>query len=229
MLALGIDVSGPDWIKNKGLRVIGGGTSAATSVARLAALAKDAPETRVVWATRAQASELLPAIPDDPLRERAALYANGRALAGGSDPAVTHVGGVVVDGFEFNSATHRYRVSLLAGEQARVEEVDQVIVNTGFGPDNSIYRELQVHECYGSRGPMNLSAALLDAAGAAGGDCLKVPAFGVDVLKHPEPDFFILGGKSYARYSTFLLETGHRQVADVVAALAGSSLTPATT
>src|SRR6478735_12073920 len=27
VLALGIDVSGPDWIKNKGLRVIGGGTS----------------------------------------------------------------------------------------------------------------------------------------------------------------------------------------------------------
>ena len=27
VLALGIDVSGPEWIKNKGLRVIGGGTS----------------------------------------------------------------------------------------------------------------------------------------------------------------------------------------------------------
>src|SRR5690349_21834009 len=27
VLALGVDVSGPDWIKNKGLRVVGGGTS----------------------------------------------------------------------------------------------------------------------------------------------------------------------------------------------------------
>ncbi len=203
--------------------VVGGGTSAATSVAALATLADQAPGTGAVWATRDSAPELMAEIPGDPLAERRALYARARELARGAHPAVTHAGGAVVEGFEFNSATHRYRVTLRATrdggtvDQPRIEEVDEVLVNTGLGPDNSIYRELQVHECYASRGPMKLSAALL---GASAADCLGVPAFGADVLANPEPGFFILGHKSYGRNPNFLLETGYRQVADVIAALA---------
>jgi hypothetical protein len=64
---------------------------------------------------------------------------------------------------------------------------------------------------------MKLAAALL---GAAADDCLDTPAFGADVLASPEPDFYILGHKSYGRAPNFLLETGYRQVADVIAALA---------
>ncbi len=125
----------------------------------------------------------------------------------------------MVEGFEFNSATHRYRVALLVGEQTRVEEVDQVIVNTGFGPDNALYRELQVHECYASRAPMKLATALL---GAGAADCLTTPAFGADVLVNPEPDFFILGHKSYGRSPNFLLETGYQQADDAVSHLAAA-------
>ena len=197
--------------------VIGAGASAATTVANLAALADQAPGTSVAWATRVGGEQVCAPRPGDPLPERAALYARARALAHGAHPAVTHVPGAAVEGFEFNSATHRYRVALRIGDQARLEEVDQVIVNTGFGPDDSLYRELQVHECYATRGPMKLAAAL-DAAGTS--DCMAVPAFGADLLANPEPDFFILGHKSYGRNPSFLLETGYRQVADVVARLA---------
>ena len=69
---------------------------------------------------------------------------------------------------------------------------------------------------------MKLAAALL---GAAAGDCLDTPAFGAEVLASPEPDFFILGGKSYGRGSNFLLDTGFRQVQDVVAHLARQQVT----
>ena len=204
--------------------VVGAGASAATTVSNLARLAGDVPETQVVWATRRPAGELYPPIPDDPLSERRDLHARARAQVSGSDPCVTHVGGARVEGLEFNSATHRYRVTLMIGDEARVEEVDRIIVNTGFGPDDSLYRELQVHECYASRGPMKLSAALL---GAGAADCLTTPAFGADTLANPEPDFYILGNKSYGRNPNFLLETGFRQVADVVAALAGRRETAA--
>ncbi|HEY3215773.1 MAG TPA: flavoprotein [Candidatus Eisenbacteria bacterium] len=197
--------------------VIGGGTSAATCVSNLARLAEEAAGTQVVWATREPREALLPEIANDPLAERRKLCARGRELAGGGHPSVEHIGGARVEGFEFNSATHRYRVTLMVGDEPRVAEVEQVLVNAGFGPDNSLYRELQVHECYASRGPMKLSAALLDSGA---GDCLTVPAFGADVLASPEPDFYILGHKSYGRNPNFLLETGYRQVADVVARLA---------
>ncbi|HEY2954860.1 MAG TPA: flavoprotein [Candidatus Eisenbacteria bacterium] len=197
--------------------VIGGGASAATSIAALAELAQQAPGTGAVWATRAGLDELLPEIADDPLVERRALYRRSRELARGGDPAIAHVGGAVVEGFEFNSATHRYRATLRIGEQMRVEEVDEVLVNAGFGPDDSVYRELQVHECYASRAPMKLATALL---GAAAGDCLTTPAFGVEVLANPEPRLYILGHKSYGRSPNFLLETGYRQVGEVIATLA---------
>jgi thioredoxin reductase len=224
------DVLGLKRARHAGKRtmVIGSGASAATVVADLATLADQAEGTACVWVTRRGADAVYPEVPGDPLPERRALAARARALLQGGHPAVTHVGGAEVEGFEYNSATHRYRVQLALGEQARVEEVDHVIVNTGFAPDASIYRELQVHECYASLGPMNLSAALLGAQGGPSGDCLQVPAFGPDVLRNPEPDFFIVGAKSFARYSSFLLETGWRQVAEVVEMLAKSRLEAAT-
>lgn len=197
--------------------VIGAGASAATTVTSLLQLAGEAEGTSVVWVTRRRASQLYREIADDPLPERRALYARARALTSGSDPRLTHVGGASVEGFEFNSATHRYRVTLRSGEESRMEEVDQVIVNTGFGPDNSLYRELQVHECYASFGPMKLAAALQDSGAS---DCLTTPAFGAELLAHPEPDFFILGHKSYGRNPNFLLQTGYRQSAEVVEKLA---------
>ena len=204
--------------------VLGGGASAATSVHALVQLAHEVPGTSVLWVTRRAEPGLTSAVANDSLSSRAALAAGSLALQTGSDPAVTWAGGAVIDGLEYNSATHRYRVQLMIGDQARIEEVDQVLVNAGFGPDDSIYRELQVHECYGSRGPMKLSAALL---GADTTDCTAVPAFGIDALKNPEPDFYIVGAKSYARYNSFLLQTGYQQVADVLTGLAADRLTPA--
>jgi hypothetical protein len=59
---------------------------------------------------------------------------------------------------------------------------------------------------------MKLSIALMDAA-AGGRD---VPAPSAETLANPEPDFWILGAKSFGRHNTFLLATGYAQVAEVV-------------
>jgi hypothetical protein len=42
-------------------------------------------------------------------------------------------------------------------------------------------------------------------------------------LIQPEPDFFIVGSKSYGRAPTFLMATGYEQVRSVVAELAGDA------
>ena len=82
----------------------------------------------------------------------------------------------------------------------------------GYTPCGELYRELQVHECYASLGPMALAAALLKHAG---GDCLAVPPQGAAALRNPEPNFYLLGAKSYGRNSGFLLRTGFEQVREV--------------
>jgi thioredoxin reductase len=142
------DVLGGRRARHAGRRtlVIGGGLSAATAVDSLARLAEAAPGTTAVWVTREAASAVCAGAPDDPLAERAAFARRGRELAAGEHAAIAHVGGAAVEGFEFNSATHRYRVNLRIGETARNEEVDEVLVHTGYGPDESLTRELPVDE-----------------------------------------------------------------------------------
>jgi hypothetical protein len=98
--------------------------------------------------------------------------------------------------------------------------VERVIGNVGYTPDTGLYRELQVHECYASLGPMALAAALLKHAG---GDCLSIPAQGPNVLRTPEPNFYVLGAKSYGRNSNFLLRAGFEQVRDAFALLTGKA------
>ena len=48
-----------------------------------------------------------------------------------------------------------------------------------------------------------------------------MPPHGVEELKHPESDFYVVGMKSYGRAPTFLMLTGYEQVRSVVGALAG--------
>ena len=199
--------------------VLGGGMSAATSVAALAQLARETPGTTALWVTRTATPHVAEASDDDALSARAALAAEARGFMNGAEAAVTWAGGAMVEGLEYNSGTHRYRVQLAIGEQARVEEVDQVIVNTGYGPDRSLAAQLQVQECPCSDAPPKLSAVLRGEA--------SPPASPAELLQHLEPDFYIVGAKSYARYNGFQLATGHGQVASVLAKLAADRLSPA--
>jgi hypothetical protein len=208
----------------KSTLVIGGGSSAVTTVVALEQLAREVTGTRVAWVTRRDTPGFAGEVANDVLPARAALYTEGRRLQGGGSPNVKWWGGGECDGLEYNSATHRYRAQFATGAGARVEEADQVIVNCGFGPDTVLHRELRVHESFETLAPMKIAEALRQAGTS---DCAKVPAFDAATLATPEPGFFILGAKSYGRSSAFLLETGFVHVSGVLAALADDAGLPA--
>ncbi|MCC6348598.1 MAG: flavoprotein, partial [Candidatus Eisenbacteria bacterium] len=111
--------------------VIGGGATACTTVLELAQLAAEEPGTTITWVTR-ETGAFTGEIANDPLAPRAELFANAHALRSGGDPVMTWVGGAEVEGIEYNSATHKYRVALEVAGQPRLEEADQVIVNAGY-------------------------------------------------------------------------------------------------
>jgi len=186
----------------------GSGHSAQTAVRQLAAFARDAPGTRVVWAVRRSQPDF-GAVDDDPLPERASLNAAAAQLAAGASDAVSLLPGRVTEALHGRDG--RIVVTLRNGAPAEVE-VDRILALNGGVGDHALYRQLQVHECYATSGPMNLAAALL---GESGGDCLSIAAHGPETLRNPEPGFFILGAKSYGRNSQFLLQTGWQQVDDV--------------
>ena len=191
----------------------GAGHTAQSAARALAAFARDAPGTSLVWAVRSPDPTWF-GVDDDPLPERAALTRAARELGAGASPAVAVLTGHVTEALREHDG--RVAVTLRNGVASEVV-VDRVIgLNGGVG-DASLYRQLQVHECYATSGPMKLAAALL---GAAGGDCMAMPATGPETLTNPEPGFFVLGAKSYGRNSQFLLRTGWAQVDDVMGLVA---------
>ena len=95
--------------------------------------------------------------------------------------------------------------------------VDRIVVTTGFRPDFSFLRELRVEVDPAVEAPPALSP-LIDPNFHS---CGTVPPHGIAELAHPEPDFTIVGCKSYGRAPTFLMATGYEQVRSVVAEIAG--------
>lgn len=200
--------------------LVGDGYSAATTLLGLLEVAREATDTRIVWLTNHERTLCLAPIADDPLPRRVALTEQANRIAADGDSNATRISDGFVEEIRITS-DDRLRVRL-STDQPREVVVDQIVANVGFSPDNLLYRELQVHECYASRGPMNLAAALL-SVGGDGSDCLAVPPLGAATLENPEPGFFILGSKSYGKGFNFLLRTGLEQIRDVFTLITGGT------
>jgi thioredoxin reductase len=201
---------------HKAVLLVGNGHSAATSIVALRELVEETGGTSVVWVVRHDRHPVIQEVADDPLPERARLASLANEIAAAPAPGISVKTGAVVERIE--SAERQLRVVLRTAAGREVVRVDRILANVGYGPDNSLYRELQVHECYASRGPMKLAAALL---GSNTADCLAQGSHGPDTLRTPEPNFFILGNKSYGRTPNFLLRVGYEQIRDLFTLLSG--------
>ena len=203
--------------------MVGSGASGATAVSQLARLSREVGGVSLIWVTRRpEGRPPYTVLDNDPLPGRESLYKLANRLAGGEESEAS------LDGLRYigdSGVTRLERmedgrisvrlVSLQTGEEEELTGVSTIIATVGYRPDTSITRELQVHYCYATEGPMKLAASLL-AAGGGGGDCLAQLAPGDQTLLSPEPGLFILGMKSYGRASSFLLRLGHQQVEAVI-------------
>jgi hypothetical protein len=98
---------------------------------------------------------------------------------------------------------------------------DSVVALVGYRPDATIYDQLQVQSSYATDGPMRLAAELMGETGGGGmGVGARVTS---DSLWNPEPDFYILGAKSYGTNSNFLMRVGHEQVRKVFEIIEGNA------
>ena len=204
---------GAGWYTRRHMLVVGSGHSAATVVVALSGVS----ETRVTWITRGQKETPLELVGDDPLPARAALVTAANQLAADESSPVDWLPGALV--LAIDGGPGHFSVAVDdPGRGRQVIAADGVLGLTGCRPDRSLYGELQVHECYATGGPIRLAAQLL---GEASGDCLEQTDTGLETLQSPEPNFFVLGSKSYGRDSRFLLRTGLRQVDIVTEHLVG--------
>ena len=182
--------------------VVGGGHSASTIVVALSKLHGAA----ITWINKKPGALPCARITDDPLPERDQLSAAANALVASNN--VAFIGGSTVHAL--TPAENGVLVTLRHHDSTTSEiDTDLIIAATGYRPDISLARELHVQTCWATEGTYPLSASLL---GETGGDCLAVAGFGAETLKHPEPNYFALGMKSYGRSPVFLIRTGREQI-----------------
>jgi thioredoxin reductase len=214
------DIYGMDRAKYAGKKtlLVGAGYSAATTICDFQNLIREEPRTSVIWVIRETREEPIPVIAGDTLPNRAKLTEIANALATGVHRQIEFRNNTTIESIQYFENEGKFIVGLKRNGSVEKVEVDRVIANVGYGPDNSLYRELQVHECFASRGPMKLAAALL---GASSTDCLTQTSQGADTLQNPEPNFFIIGNKSYGRNSTFLIRIGLSQIQEVFMLITG--------
>lgn len=195
--------------------VVGAGHSAANSILNLAELSQTSPGTLILWAARGEnLTRVLGGGDSDALPARGRLGSELRALV--QSGRLSLLKGFQID--ELREVAGKLEVAgLRAGERFVLEGVDSIIAATGQRPDLSLHRELRL-----SIDPALESAALLGPMiDPNEHSCGTVRPHGARELAHPEPNFYVIGSKSYGRAPTFLLATGYEQARSVAAMIAG--------
>ncbi|SMD18147.1 FAD-dependent oxidoreductase [Lentzea albidocapillata] len=197
----------------KRVAVAGSGHSALTALVVLAELAEQEPGTKIVWLLRRGAvgnafgggeADQLPARGALGLRAKKAAEAGYVETATGFRTAAIE-----------RAADGSLTLESFDGHQ--VEGIDEIVVLTGFRPDLSWLSEVRLDLDPVLQAPSKL-APLIDPNVHS---CGTVYPHGEAELRHPEPNVYLVGIKSYGRAPTFLSLTGYEQARSVVAAIAG--------
>ncbi|MFD2611486.1 NAD(P)-binding domain-containing protein [Paenibacillus gansuensis] len=199
----------------KKVLVVGSGHSAINTLLELAELQKESEATEIVWAIRKQnLEEVYGGRELDGLPARGALGIRIQQVVDSGTIQVKtpfHVDKLIQKNGKIQV------VGTINGEQKDIDDIDEIVGNTGSRPDLSIIRELRVLMDPSLESVYEL-APLIDPNAHS---CGTVRPHGEQELRQPEKDFYIVGAKSYGRAPTFLMATGYEQVRSVVAALVG--------
>ena len=191
--------------------VVGAGHTAAHTVTTLA----QSGNCQITWLTRSNSPTPVVSVDNDPLSTRRELVQAANQLAAGA--SVQSLPAAFIDRIT-QQPDNSFQVDYIQ-QTAHADfgvtstiNVDKIFAHTGFQPDSSIFRELHVHQCYASEGPIQLAAKLLKHSSA---DCLNpIEPSNTDLI-NPEPDFYILGIKSYGRSPNFLFRNGLQQIVNL--------------
>lgn len=237
------DVAGRDLSRfaDRHTLVVGSGHSAASTLRSIGDLFARFSHTKMTWVVRRDVPfHGAPYTPDphESSPHREALHRRANELA--SDNRVDFRARTVVEEIEYSMSDKRFRVVLntLQNGEIYFDEIvcDNIVCHTGFRPDASLWRELQIVEHPATGGPFSLGEVLLSANRKAGvglstGYAEKkndenpdstppIEALGDErnersLLIQNEPNFYVVGIKSYGRDAGFLMQNGFRQIRDV--------------
>ena len=186
---------------------------------------------------------------DDSSPHREALHRRANELSRHAN--VLFVPRSVVESVEYRDEKFRVVVSTQNenGVGLQTIECDNIVCHTGFRADAQLWRELQIVEHPATGGPYVLAATIMEANRRAGvglstGYAEKTPTSSTRsesndspindlrderndarLLSVGEPNFYVVGIKSYGRDAGFLMQNGFRQVRDVFKLISGDAQT----
>lgn len=202
-------------LSGKHVALVGGGYSACSALESFDELIRSGCDLKVSWIVSENKQAPIDLIAGDPLPYRRELGRLANQLVELSRSENNHwlqyFPGRALCAITQAEQSDQIEISLEKSGSTEQEllAVSRIYAMLGYKPDRSLYEELQIHECWATSGPMNLSASLLSQSGA---DCLNVKSGGPETLQNPEPGFYIIGAKSYGRNSNFLIERLRSQV-----------------
>jgi thioredoxin reductase len=201
------DFDGRQFQRYAGKRVllVGHGHSAAHAILALNNILKQVTSTQLIWAVRTDRTKPILDIPDDPLLERARIAGAANQIAQNPPKNLqvfrrTHLDALVDSPFGL-------KVKLKAWRSFEELAVDEIITLTGYRPNLEMLRELSAEYSGVSEGVSGLYRALTNIT-----DCLAKIDIKPQALQTGEPNFFVVGMKSYGRSSGFLLRSGIDQL-----------------
>ncbi|MBB3044445.1 NAD(P)-binding domain-containing protein [Nocardioides soli] len=206
----------------KHVAVAGAGASAQNVLVGLGGLAKQHPGTRVTWLVRRPGTDdAFGGGDNDQLAERGALGVRAKdAVATGPVSVVTSFRTSDVspdpDGTSGQLRLASFPDTVSGGGKV-VGGVDEIIVVTGFAPDHTWLRQVQLD----LDAELDAPAQLAGEIHPAWHSCGSVSPHGADRLRQPETGLYLAGMKSYGRAPSFLAMTGFEQVRSIVAEIAG--------
>lgn len=191
-----IDAQGKDAKRyaNQQILVIGAGHSAATNICQLGVLARETLETHVTWLTReakaAGQSGPVAVKEDDTVEQRKRVASEANQLLVDETGHLTHWPETTVKSVHFEPQNDHFHVTL-EGKHSGVHTFDRIVANVGYRPNLEMLQELQLDLCPNTEGTKELI--------------------------QPEPNFYILGSKSFGRDSSYLASDGFDQIRRVFA------------
>ncbi|CAF3546279.1 unnamed protein product [Rotaria sp. Silwood1] len=200
-------------LAGKRIVLIGKGYSAATSALYLAKVKEAYPETQLYWIIKQSINDLpYCKNPEDPLEQRRQLTDNINQIYADKRIFTDIYVNTVVTKLTYSTSSTKVDITLDSSPPKVLCNIDYIIANTGSQPDRNLYANLNVQECYRSKGPLALAVKLLSSSNA---DCLKQTSHGRNSMLTTEKNFFIVGNKSYGKQTNFILQVGFEQVNDV--------------
>ena len=206
-----------DRYKNKNVIVVGSGHSSINAILELDKLKDLYPQTEINWVLRKESvRDVYGGQEDDALEARGALGIKIEELI--NNDRVN-----VYTPFQIQQIVKKEKRLTIIGfqhdEKFALNDIDEVISNTGSRPDFSYLREVRLN-IDPSLESVSEIAELIDPNIHS---CGTVRPHGEKELRHPDKDFYIVGSKSYGRAPTFLMAIGYEQVRSVVAAIDGDA------